>query len=68
MNKVAKNFPQTLALDPGVLVARWSTLKQTLGCSDEQCREAFVKYPQISSGNYLNQYVGQVIAPQRWAG
>jgi hypothetical protein len=67
LNKLAKTVPQVLALDPGVVAARWSTLKQTLGWSDEQCREAVVKHSWVALVHYLNQYVCRVISLQRWA-
>jgi hypothetical protein len=57
LNKIARHFPQTFSLDPGLLAARWATLKQTLGWNKRQCREAIVKHPNIANASYGHQYV-----------
>jgi hypothetical protein len=57
LKKVARNNPEIFAKEPGVLVARAETLKQTLGWDDRQCGEAIAKYPDIISVRYENQYV-----------
>jgi hypothetical protein len=61
LNKIARYVPQVFSLDPGLLAARWATLKQTLGWDDRQCREAFAKCPNIAFASYGHQYVLDVV-------
>jgi hypothetical protein len=55
---MAKGAPHAFAVDPGVLAARWATLKQALGWDDRQCREAIAKRPLVALSSYGNQYAG----------
>jgi hypothetical protein len=57
LNKIATRFPQVLSLPPGLLAARWATLKQMLWWNDRQCREAVIKYPFLANAAYGHQYV-----------
>jgi hypothetical protein len=56
LNAIVRNKAERLTQDPGLLAARWATLKQTLGWDDRQCREAIVKNPGIAGATYGHQY------------